>query len=125
MKSTVIFVYHEVDSSKREISSFITLPGHFSGGGMKNFLIRYHLFWFIARANNLFQCLRLCTQFISKFSAPPSTTPKRLGVNSEPSLILVRKNFGCLTRLEICTPGIVSVILILNLIETENRIQNR
>ena len=92
---------------------------------MKNVLIAYHLFWFIARANNLFQYLRLCAQFISKFSAPPSTPPKRLGVNDGPSLILVGKNFGCLTRLEICTPGIVSVILILNLIETENRIKNR
>ena len=39
----------------------------------------------------------------------PLQHPQTFGVNNGPSLIMVGKNFWCFARLEICTPGIVSV----------------
>ena len=63
---------------------------------MKYFLIANNLFGYfrqlqtiyfgLSGANNLFQCLRLCKQFISKVFISPLPNPQ----NNGPSLILVR-----------------------------------
>ena len=79
---------------------------------MKFFLIASNLFCSfmqlqtICFASNSFQYLRLCKQFISNAFSSPLPHPQTLGLNNEPSLKLVGKNFGALKDQEYVQPGL-------------------